>query len=155
MPRKAIVSFALLSILAQQTASLNLEKSSHIKAKIEKAKTTKEIRTEVMNSGYWFAMCQDVQMVWEHCKPESVLSSDSDASAQVPELDCDEGSESESETAKANRCNLKPFQNYCRNTLLKYFAFEKNNEVVFVALQESEKFRKEFHDQCRMASKSI
>ena len=83
-------------------------------------------------------------MVWEHCKPESVLSSG--ASEQVPELDCDEGSESESETEKANRCNLRSFQNYCRNTLLKYFAFEKNNEVVFGALQESARFRKEFHD---------
>ncbi len=96
-------------------------------------------------------------MVWEHCKPEAVLNSEAndELSKQVPELDCDEGSEDESKREKADRCNLKPFQNYCRNTLLKYFAFEKNNEVVYKALQESKKFRREFHDQCRLTSKSI
>ena len=65
MPRRTLtISLALMGLLAQQTACVQVSKSNKNDKKDKKFNVDK-IRKEVMNTGYWFALCHDVQSAWE------------------------------------------------------------------------------------------
>ena len=44
---------------------------------------TEVIQDDVMSTGYWFLLCQDIQKVWETCKPQTEVNEELQGEDQV------------------------------------------------------------------------
>mmetsp|Transcript_10219 Transcript_10219/g.12024 ORF Transcript_10219/g.12024 Transcript_10219/m.12024 type:complete len:80 (-) Transcript_10219:173-412(-) len=67
-----------------------------------------KIRRDVMDSGYYFLLCQDVQAVWTACKPNSIENASLGVEKQV-------SSYTECQGDKKQTCHMRAEEIKCRN----------------------------------------
>ena len=75
------------------------------------------VAKDVLESGYWFVICLDIQQAWDVC-----ASVETEPKDIVPEYDCPEQTEDETESDRNIRCHRTLHENLCRNRVLNYFA---------------------------------
>lgn len=97
-----------------------------------------------MDSGYWFLICLNIQTCWDICKKGGDPPVDFITSAPA---DYDETNE---EYMKHCHDDIW-YENYCRNTMLRYFSDMHESTRIFSALMWLPEFRKELIDSCTVA----
>ena len=101
------------------------------------------VKEDVMNSGYWFVICLDVQQTWTLCEGK-------EPPELVPQLVCEEGDSDETYEEMNERCHGDLHRNMCRNKLLQYYAQMRKTEEIFEALMWLDGFRNDLHNKCEL-----
>ena len=97
-----------------------------------------------MKSGYWFVLCVDIEKVWTQCRS----GDDETLQPIVPEFNCADVADEETEAERRERCHADYHENFCRNRLLRYFARMKQAEPVYNAMLWLDDFRSDLLSQC-------